>query len=264
MSTTSYHAIHGAGGMVVAAGDEGRLVHLFAPGYAPLVKRAPPGEALHGVWVHDQRCAWAVGDEGTVLRWDGILWHQVALARRCDELNCVFGTGPTDIWFGGQKGLFRYREGLGRHLFADQIVVAIWGTGPDDIHCLCTRCLLRHWDGTGWHETALPAGPDDEYYAISGSPDGRSVWIAGAGPPLSRDGQGWRRIGLGRADPLTGVICPEPGTAWFTSTAGELLRLDGDRLRTVAASPLGWLGGLCAIDGQIFCAGAGTLLRHRT
>jgi hypothetical protein len=63
---------------------------------------------LRGVWGSGANDVYAVGEGGTVLRYDGVRWY--ALPNPTTKtLRAVWGTDPTDVYVVGEEGsLFRY------------------------------------------------------------------------------------------------------------------------------------------------------------
>ena len=84
--------------------------------------------------------AWAVGDSGIILRWDGTNWQNV--------------TSPTT-----------------KHLFSVNMVNSTngWAVGSDG-------CII-HWDGAIWSNVASPSGAWLNCVSMVSSTDG---WIVGA------------------------------------------------------------------------------------
>ena len=56
--------------------------------------------------------SWAVSEEGDVLRWDGTAWSVHAL-EASGALYTIWGSGPTDIWVGGETASSTARAELG-------------------------------------------------------------------------------------------------------------------------------------------------------
>ncbi|MDF2692677.1 MAG: hypothetical protein K0S65_1060 [Labilithrix sp.] len=126
----------------------------------------PPKQTLRDVWSDGLDSAWAVTEEGNVLRWDGASWaiHWTAPG----PLFAVWGSGPTDLWVGGDSGLFHGQGSSASSITWTQVpfddvtparsVVDITGTGPSDIWVVGNRTdystfpaqltsLVRHYTG---------------------------------------------------------------------------------------------------------------------
>jgi len=73
---------------------------------------APSIADLRGVYGFGSDDIWAVGDDATVLHWDGDTW--TALATSFDgmgdkpRLFSVWGSGPNDVWIGGNGVMLHY------------------------------------------------------------------------------------------------------------------------------------------------------------
>jgi hypothetical protein len=98
----------------------------------------PGTPSLRGVWGDSAGIVWAVSQEGNVLRWDGKAWTNYTTVK--GALLAIWGSGPTNIWIGGDGGLFH-----GEGPSSDAIVftpvpldnsipiTSIHGFGPNDI-----------------------------------------------------------------------------------------------------------------------------------
>jgi len=58
---------------------------------------------LHGVWGTAPGDAWIVGDSGTVLHWDGAMWHP-SDSGTSNALLAIWGSGTNDLWAVGRGG----------------------------------------------------------------------------------------------------------------------------------------------------------------
>lgn len=106
--TSSYDGYADIGGS--APGDQwavsagGRIFHGDGRTWAELP--AVP-KSLTAVWAPDARNAWIVGQNETVLRWDGSVWKQDA-GSFYGHYDQVWGTSATDVWIGNYtRGIFR-------------------------------------------------------------------------------------------------------------------------------------------------------------
>ncbi|MHB8873181.1 MAG: hypothetical protein ACYC8T_05790 [Myxococcaceae bacterium] len=80
---------------------------------------------------------WAVGTNGTVLRWDGASLRGWWLLREV-TFNAVWSNGPSDVWVWGSSDADLYLE------------VEVTATGATD--------LVLHWNGTAWTREQFPTG----------------------------------------------------------------------------------------------------------
>lgn len=222
---------------------------------------------LSAVWVCSPSEAWAAGDAGTVLKWDGHAWHPVCLASKRRNLHTLWGCPEDGVWVGGRRTLLQWpgSGGGGTITHGCESVTAIWGSGPDDIWFLAPGRLVLHWNGTGCTAYALPGEEDTEYYCLGGSGPDDPVWIAGScGFLLRGDGRRWEVIDAETSAAISGVLPLGEDDLWLTTDAGQLRHWDGRRWTTAAFSAFGWLSGLCHVDGVIWACGArGVILQHQ-
>lgn len=152
----------------------------------------PKNQTLRGVWGDGQGAVWAVSNQGAILRWDGKVWavHVSGLG----PLTTVWGSGPTDLWVGGDNGLF---HGTGTSpaalAFAPSTtpsgsVVSIWGSSaadvwavlvvPDDGESPRSR-VLHYAAGGGWvADPVSTSAPEIRFSRVWGSA-ATGVWLAG-------------------------------------------------------------------------------------
>ena len=104
---------------------------------------------LEGVWGTDANNVWAVGEAGTILKWDGSEWHVQSTGTEA-TLYAVRGTDANNVW-----------------------AVGSWGT-------------ILKWDGSAWRGQS--SGTTNELYAIWGT-DANNVWAVGSWDdrPLERE-----------------------------------------------------------------------------
>ena len=218
---------------------------------------------LRAVWVESPWSAWACGDAGTVLRWDGSRWWPQATGTRLDALNAIWGHPADGLWFGGRRHMFNRHPVHGSTLYdADAEIRAIWGRGPDDLWFLCVGRLAIHWNGERTERVELPGDDDEEWTAAAGSDAG--TFIAGpSGFMLHTDGRRWDEIATDTTDLITGAVCVGP-SLYVATDGGQLREYDGRRWRTVAFSAFGPLLGFCVVDGVLWACGArGVVIQHR-
>src|SRR5438045_196235 len=123
-------AIHGVPGLICAVGEGGRILMLKRSIYSATETCNPTKATLRGVYVESPTRAWAVGDEGTLLRWDGTAWYPVTLAGKHESLRSIWGCPGEGIWVGGTKTLFNNPAdggGGGTMIVTDFAIRNIWG-----------------------------------------------------------------------------------------------------------------------------------------
>lgn len=164
-----------------------------------------PGEqqTLRSVWGDGSGVAWTVGDEGEILRYDvnvsSAAWK--VHASGLGKLRTVWGASPTDVWVGGEQGLFHGTGATSASLVFTKVaapggapmqVTSIWGLGPNDVWLTGSTIAatpdsrVLHYTGAStdagptWSVDAVSARPLD-FVAVWGS-TASGVWVAGSRP----------------------------------------------------------------------------------
>lgn len=99
----------------------------------------PKNQTLRGVWSDGAGVTWAVSEQGAVLRYDGAAW--AVHATLDGALRSVWGSSATDIWVGGDSGLFHGVGTSSSNITFTAVptpgpatpIFSIWGTGADDV-----------------------------------------------------------------------------------------------------------------------------------
>ncbi|MBX3208929.1 MAG: hypothetical protein KF764_28110 [Labilithrix sp.] len=151
----------------------------------------PKGHSLRAVWGDGKGVVWAVSGQGAILRWDGTEWkiHASGLG----PLSAVWGSGPTDVWVGGQSVLF---HGTGTSSAALTFaatarpmgeIASIWGTGANDVWAVVVRndafprsLVLHRAPGPGgspaWSEVTVD--PEMRFSHVWGTA-ASGIWLGG-------------------------------------------------------------------------------------
>ena len=257
-------AIHGVIGLVVAVGEKGKIIHFSGDVYGAEEVGKLTLHDLRGVFVESRYSAWAVGDGGTVLHYDGTKWWPVATASRLEPLNAIWGDPADGLWIGGARQIINRHPGCGSIPYESDVEVrAIWGRGPDDLWLLCAGRLAMHWDGEGCHRIPLPGDLDEEWSAVAGTPGGSTFIVGVSGFMLHHDGRRWEELPTDTTELITGAVCTD--SALYVTTDGGFVReYDGRRWRTVAFSAFGPLRSICVVDGVVWvCGDRGVVIQHR-
>jgi hypothetical protein len=155
---------------------------------------------LRAIYVPAANNAWAVGDQGTIVHYDGNAW--------------TFATGwSPDL----TKGPF---SSIAGHSASD-----IWAAGSG---------ITAHYDGIAW-TASTDSVAKLASYLCAGS--GSVMWGGNTGSLISYDGMTWNAMYFPPSWPTTGdptslSRCAAGGAkdAWFTSTQGFVVHYDGTAL----------------------------------
>jgi len=111
---------------------------------------------LNDVWMASSGLAYAVGNNGTVLRFDGDTWS------------------PVDVG-------------------TDQQLNGVWGTAPDDVWIVGAAGTVLRFDGQDWNPVVVDGAAGLPLHDVWTAGPGETVWIAGARGIWEYDGSTWAR-----------------------------------------------------------------------
>lgn len=217
---------------------------------------SPTPATLRDVWTHADS-TWAVGDSGTILKWDGTQFQPVP-SGVTEALFGVWGSRGDDVWMVGEAGVILHFDGMtvsrvGNPLAGERLN-AIWGRGASEVWAVGGNGTILRWDGTAWQKMLTPSsfvslvsvfgsGPDDLYVLA-----GRTAW--------RWNGQEWQ-VARQEGTALLHGFARSPSDVWMLRAGGQVLHFDGatwtrDQVPTAASglttiAPAGedavWVGG---------------------
>lgn len=151
-------------------------------------------QVLTDVWSDGEGAAWSVTKEGRILRWDGSTWSVSREGQ--DELDAIWGSGPTDLWAGGVQGILHGTGATSATITwtevpslpgdAESPILTLWGTSATDLWAAGGRSAnvgnqtafagrVLHFDGAAW--SSDPRAPTDvRYRKLWG--DGSELWAS--------------------------------------------------------------------------------------
>jgi hypothetical protein len=223
---------------------------LFIP-LAQTVKAAPDGwewqgpasqgKALYGVWGNSSSDAFAVGEDGVILHYDGSEWTAMD-SGVTDDINDVWASGTNDVYAVTQNGDILHYDGGGWTSTASgtSYLYGIWGTGPSDIFATGYMSVV-HYDGTSWTTmTGLPTVPGMLLDAWGSASD--DVFVVGVfGAIIHYDGTDWTQMDSGYSganEDIWGVWGTASNDVYAASRMG-VLKYDGIDWSLMSGSEVG-------------------------
>lgn len=216
------------GGGVWAVGEAG--VIFFRDdrnGWSSL--ESPVASTLHAVAATREDNAWAVGDGGVILHWDGIRWSRVNSPVSQELLAIHFG--PTNIgWAVGAEGIsIRLTNGVWTRVATPttQTLRGVWAGPGDTAWSVGDSGVILFWDGNKWICHEHPTNSD--LYVVNG-PHDDSLWASGTNGTVIMHRYGhW---GIYEDTPCTSAtlrsITFDPvGQVWIAGDGGVLLHKPG-------------------------------------
>lgn len=209
--------------------------------------RHEPGtdKALRAAHVVNATLAYAVGAEGTVVKWDGTNWAPFA-SSTTDDLSAVWAFSDKDVWIAGTNAY----HWNGTSWSSAPACIAFWGDTPNDLFCVRAGVALARYDGAKWTDIGPIAqgpvralwgtGPKDVVVLANGGTyryNGTTFALAATQGGIVYDSNYPREVGLWgstandywaagpRVATAPGSLFRFQGTAW--APVGENLVPDG-------------------------------------
>lgn len=108
----------------------------------------PPGvKGLNAVWVVNPKLAYAVGDVGAFLKWDGNTWSMAPSPSPTERLTGVIAFGWNSVYVASEAGkVYRYNDGQWNSTPSPGTALyGISGTRPDDIWAIGSFGKVFHY-----------------------------------------------------------------------------------------------------------------------
>ena len=198
-------------------------------------------DGLRGVWGPAPGVAFAVGENGRVLRWNDTAWTLLDTVRALttNTLESVWGTSASRLFAVGANGtaLRLTASGWTRDSTPTRnTLFGVWGASAGDVWAVGANGTILRWNDTTW--TAVASGTTDALRAISGS-SADSVWAVGdRGRVLRFDGLGWTEepSGLPIQSSFTSVHALDGDTVIASADDGTLRIRDESGWRPLTAA----------------------------
>ena len=203
---------------------------------------------LYAVWGSGRDDVWAVGDAGTMVHGDGILWSAVpAVTPRA--LRSIWGSARNDVWAVGDTGTILHFDGAAwtaMYAPTSAWLTGIWGSARNDVWAVGDTGTILHFDGTAW--TPVASGTTQSLRAVWGS-GSQDVWAVGDSGTIVRWGGAlWTPIAAaGLATSLYAVWGTGATNIWMVGDGGTILRWRGSG--AVGQTQVRGVSGLHAVWG---------------
>ena len=103
---------------------------------------------LNGVWVVNEKLAFAVGDQSTVLKWDGTAWSKLSFPNNIESLRSVVAFGASSAYAAAFNGrVYRYDGQSWQEVYENTSdrYSDIAGTSPEDLWVVGNSGVILHW-----------------------------------------------------------------------------------------------------------------------
>lgn len=180
----------------------------------------PTKNDLYDLWGSKWYNMLAVGDRGTVIRYDGDTWSLLDNVPTIQSLNAIWGYAANHVFVVGDWGTILHFNGITWTVISigtTEHLVDIWGRNPNDIYIVGLHGTLLHFDGSTW--TIEDTDHDVDFLSVWGHTTEisgtRSVWIGTRSNLVLKKTS---KSATFLADPTSGFA---PITTVFTNTSAS-------------------------------------------
>jgi cysteine-rich repeat protein len=178
--------------------------------------QTPTARTLLAVWTTGKD-AWAAGEVGTVLRYDGSAWTDISPNVTAD-VRLLWASSPNDVYIGGEALLRHYNgtswtnvnPGFG-------FVNGIWGSAANDVYVVGTvtntGLHVEHFDGATW--TPISVCPAMTYATFLTGVSSTRIFITGPDGVCRFNGSNGTMIRTS----ATGEVAAVTGTEVYAKTS---------------------------------------------
>ncbi len=136
---------------------------------------------LRGVWGSAANDVWAVGDGGTVLRWQGKAWSSRFTSGTSNALFSLWGSSSNNVWSVGAGGTIIHWDG---RVWSEstsgttRTLRAVWGSSANDVWAVGDLGTIVRWNGSAWSCTTCPAIIMNRYLFGLWGTSADNIWTA--------------------------------------------------------------------------------------
>jgi hypothetical protein len=201
---------------------------------------------LWSVWGTSASDVWAVGDNATILHYDGTSWSTISAGTITPPFYSIWGASPSDVWavggdFGG--GVIVHYDGVRWSSVSvpsgAKDLRSVWGTSASDVWAVrggttgggTTGAAILHYDGTTWSGVSSPTVNSgalglSSVWGTSAS----DVWAVGTYYYTSQSAFGlviFHYDGTSWSSPVSGAIATNPFFGIWGSSPSNIWALGG-------------------------------------
>src|SRR5688572_3300074 len=156
----------------------------------------PASPQFNSIWVVDRAHAYAVGNEGTLLHYNGVAWRAVITEPPIPPaltLLSVWASSASDIYIvsdnATDQNLLHIVDGTLSFVSTGSMgLKAVWGTAPDNVYVAGFLGAIRRFDGATWQ---LVQSGGQTYASIHGANASRIYAMSATGAFATYDGMAW-------------------------------------------------------------------------
>ncbi|MBP7737006.1 MAG: IPT/TIG domain-containing protein [Spirochaetes bacterium] len=189
---------------------------------------------LNGVSALDATHVWAVGDNGTILFFNGTSWSPQDSGSTC-HLHGISARTATDAWAVGFRSTVLHYNGtdwspvdattIGGTPHPDESLTSVCALGAQDVWVtsLSFFTSLLHYNGTGW---AKITSKSDTFYSAAGI-NGDKIWAVGQNGKINFYNGSVSSLQSQSVKEIRAISSSDADNTWAVGSAGTILHYNG-------------------------------------
>jgi len=151
---------------------------------------------LYDIWGTAADTIFAVGYDGTILRYDGTDWSVITTGGETPAwLNAIWGTSGSSVYTSGTDGALLHFDGSAWSVIPTRSVEDlwdVWGFSDTSIYCVGSGGTVLHYDGNTVTKMTTPTS--NTLYSIWGYAENDLYAVGWSGTIIHYDGSTWTEI----------------------------------------------------------------------
>lgn len=246
---------------VFAVGDGGAILRRTNDTWTAMASGTT--SKLRGVWAASSSDAWATGLGGTILHFDGTAWSPVTVTTA--EIDAVWGGSSSDVWFVGQGTVLHWNGASFATASFSGSLLSVSGTGPSDVWIGGENAGVRHYNGATWSLVNTGSGTNS-YFAVLAVAS-NDVWVADLASgkeTMHWNGARWTAVRTGSGIIFQGMSALAANDIWAAG-GKNIGHWNGTSWGFDTTFPSGTsLWSVATTAGNVWAVGDGGLILHRS
>jgi hypothetical protein len=184
---------------------------------------------LRAIWGSSDSDIFAVGDEGTILHFDGSTWSPMA-SGTTDTFRDIWGTSSSDVFAVGESGRIVHFDGQTWTTTSSGTIAylwGVWGTSSDNVYAVGYNGTILNYDGSAWTETTSGEFRTS-LIGIWGTSATDIYAVGGLGTVVHYDGTSWTEVTTGTSESLWRLWGTSPSDIYVSGHTGVVLHFNGN------------------------------------
>ena len=219
--------------------------------------------ALRGVWGNSSSDVFAVGDSGTILRYDSSAWTEMSSGTTI-ALQGVWSSSSSDVFAVGEYGTILHYDGIAWSSMVSSTasdLYGIWGSSSSDVFAVGNHGTILRYDGIVW--SPMTSWTSNDLRGIWGNSTSDVFAVGGHGTILHYDGIAWSSMVSSTSNWLHSVWGSSSSDVFAVGDHSTILSYDGIVWSSMSSSTPASLRGVWgSSSSDVFAVGENVTILH--